>query len=333
MELLKFFIVDCENDVLSADEDDPGAPLRAWFGGPPEAMVLMQQQLYPPYNERPLSERVGFALDLDCQPYHAIRQDVLRTAIGRGPVEPSAYHVQNAYGETILTWIAGALGGHISQNRTMDVIGWRMLLRECVMAQADLCVLTTYADPSGQTALTRFIQGFVEDNTTIRALSLDLGYIVRLWAEELSNAGVDLLEYGRQEKQLHDANRIGKTVELYIGIDRGGETHFESEGEWRPWRFISFTYGPSLADWQAWGSNPRDEFAGEFWRKVEPVERIEERMPGSWIDDDEHLSENEAGEQRNDGVYRKFPLPTNQKESPMILEITYSHNPPLFLSL
>ena len=47
-------------------------------------------------------------------------------------------------------------------------------------------------------------------------------------------------------------------------------------------RVMAITYGPKADDWRIWLSNPRDEWAGEFWDMIDHPERA---MPGAWEED------------------------------------------------
>jgi hypothetical protein len=47
------------------------------------------------------------------------------------------------------------------------------------------------------------------------------------------------------------------------------------------WHLVGFTYGPSPDDWRFWGSDPTDEFAGDFWHMPENPWG---RMPGAWVE-------------------------------------------------
>ena len=92
---------------------------------------------------------------------------------------------------------------------------------------------------------------------------------MRIWLEDLQSCGVDLLEYGKKEKELH-----GHYTEVL------GDCRSYSNG--CTLRLVGFTYGASPEDWKVWFSEPTDEYAGDFWWLVEQPD--EKPMPGMWVD-------------------------------------------------
>lgn len=290
MELLRLFVVERESEYLDTWHNWEN-PICHSFTGPPEAITLMQGQMYPPFLERSLSERVCFALSLSHKLDFLLIPDALRTAIGHGSIDPSAFLIQHDDGHTLLTWIAEGLAMCIARKATAHLADWRALLAECVNAGADLHSIYTnwryyWHKPLLHSPLLRFTDMFLEQDTWA-----DIEAVIRLWVKELSNAGVDLLQYGRQEKRLHKDGSVTKVVLLPIS-----RISIRSTRKWtklNPERFgcvrlISFSYGASPQDWHVWYSDPRDEFSGEFWRMVEHSQRqcSKSQIPGSWINDD-----------------------------------------------
>ncbi|KAK2023773.1 hypothetical protein LX32DRAFT_130689 [Colletotrichum zoysiae] len=93
------------------------------------------------------------------------------------------------------------------------------------------------------------------------------------WITTLSNCGIDLLSYGRQEKRLYDE----------------GSTRYRRQ--FIPWDYssvtsrlllIGFTYGSRPEQWKLWWTWEYEDYAGEFWDLVES-QRF--KMPGSWVDE------------------------------------------------
>jgi hypothetical protein len=113
----------------------------------------------------------------------------------------------------------------------------------------------------------------------------------RVWLEQLSSAGVDLLQYGDREKRLnfHGSSEANNEY-LYSWRRKGGKT---TEDTMKPrlgifdevtedimkLRLSTFTYGPSPCDWQFWVTEVLDESFAEFWDMVDHPERA---MPGAW---------------------------------------------------
>jgi len=82
--------------------------------------------------------------------------------------------------------------------------------------------------------------------------------------------------------QLHNQQAVDKTFRYTFWptdsrtMTRQGAGIASAEATWD---LIGFSYGPSPGDWQFWGSQPTDVFAGDFWKMMESPW---ERMPGAW---------------------------------------------------
>ncbi|KAI8281148.1 hypothetical protein K4K59_008338 [Colletotrichum sp. SAR11_240] len=124
--------------------------------------------------------------------------------------------------------------------------------------------------------------------------------ILRQWLRDLESAGIDLLQYGRDEalklkftaphvKGAFDADAIlasRRHVRAQLrmreawmqGVDLD---HPRSDLYWLPVRIVGLDYGPQLRQWRLWWAPEFEVFAAEFWAGVE---RPREVMPGSWVD-------------------------------------------------
>ncbi|KAK2063253.1 hypothetical protein LY76DRAFT_230289 [Colletotrichum caudatum] len=126
--------------------------------------------------------------------------------------------------------------------------------------------------------------------------------VLKQWLRDLQSAGVDLLEYGRQEALVQkfacpevkgafdsDAITASRTVvrnemqeaskdSWMMSVDR---TFDKSDRYWNPIRITALDYGPEVDDWRVRWLVESEAFAGEFWRVVE-APRV--AMPGSWVD-------------------------------------------------
>jgi hypothetical protein len=102
---------------------------------------------------------------------------------------------------------------------------------------------------------------------------------VMTWIELLYDAGIDLSEYGRKEKEVH---RDGQ-VRTHLWFIRGGRGRgYLPYGKWFDMsnRFsIIFEYGPKPSDWQFWLIEEMDDWFLEFWDMLDHPERA---MPGAW---------------------------------------------------
>ncbi|RFU26959.1 hypothetical protein B7463_g9381, partial [Scytalidium lignicola] len=261
------------------------SPYTSGFSGPPEALNIMQQQLYPSYKDWSLQDRFKWSMNLDTWWVAGTTAAILKTAMGGGAIEPSAYHLYNQHNETLLFIIVRCLAVEHSAKRVDNVAGWGALLADAVRAEADLCKISTRFTTSvghpGDTPLFEFIFYYTRNYTEIKRHGYDFTLPVRLWATELKYCGVDLVSYGRRELSLLKGGFSENIFYVYVGLDRGSRGVQEGRGDYLPWRIINFKFGPSPSDWKVWTTNPVDEFAGEFWNLIE---RPEERMPGSWIE-------------------------------------------------
>ena len=243
-----------------------------------EALVWMQQEIYPPYFDRPLAERVESALHLSCISRGSFDPvDTFRRHICHGPLDPYAFHVRTESGMTILHWLADLLAYSYRENSPY----FRALLKEAVEAGASLSPIRQGRFGNRFTPLMLWIgrvifwKGYEHPNEMVN----DPSHWFRTWVQEFCQAGADLLEYGRLEKQLFDEGLLTQEYRICQ------PSHWESLPTRCPrWRLISFTYGPTPEEWHFWCSNPRDEMAGEFWNMVETLETS---MPGAWLDDDD----------------------------------------------
>lgn len=103
-----------------------------------------------------------------------------------------------------------------------------------------------------------------------------------MWLTILQECGIDLVEYGKQEKQWLDNKESGCDFRIFRDV-WWDDRHETPNGQFEV-RLISFKYGSSPGDWKLWWSEPTDELVGDFWREME----LEERslyIPGSWVED------------------------------------------------
>jgi hypothetical protein len=100
-----------------------------------------------------------------------------------------------------------------------------------------------------------------------------------LWLQRLQTAGIDLIEYGRKEKQSHLSQGVKREYSYYYSTRRSLRSGFLV-----PYRehLISFTYGPEPEDWDFWFAPTMDDSFVEFWGMVDHPERA---IPGAWEDE------------------------------------------------
>lgn len=108
----------------------------------------------------------------------------------------------------------------------------------------------------------------------------------RIWLNILYECGIDLLEYGKQEKQWLDEQERG----CGFGTYRDGLQDESVDNKFVNGCFeimlIGFKFGSQPEDWKLWWSEPTDELAGDFWREMDP-EAVTLCIPGSWVEDED----------------------------------------------
>jgi len=157
-----------------------------------------------------------------------------------------------------------------------ETSGWRLLTRELVTIGADIhAVSIARRWPTNGVPQTPFISLFEGldwlswNGSTPQIFQL----VATIWLEDLVASGVDLVEYGRKERETWDLSSISKDVPFFFdwGLDSNPEI----------WHIVNFDFGAAPSDWHIWWSEPTDVLAGEFWAMIE---NPEEMMPGSWIE-------------------------------------------------
>ncbi|WZH40328.1 hypothetical protein QYS62_001260 [Fusarium acuminatum] len=123
---------------------------------------------------------------------------------------------------------------------------------------------------------------------------------IHQWLEDLKVAGVDLLEYGVQERSrfrdmtlrgAFDSDAIvSSRVLIRETMARGSyDVNLSAaarerctENHWVPIRMIDLKFGEEVADWELLWAPEFEYMACEFWRLIEEESFI---MPGAWIED------------------------------------------------
>ncbi|KAM0440840.1 hypothetical protein ACHAPT_000141 [Fusarium lateritium] len=120
---------------------------------------------------------------------------------------------------------------------------------------------------------------------------------IHQWLQDLEAAGVDLLEYGKRERDLLrsglrgalDADAIAAsrtlTRESMARAAYGSKVQQAiregwNENHWVPIRAIDLKIGKSVEEWELLWAPEFEHMACEFWRLFEE----DERMPGAWVD-------------------------------------------------
>lgn len=104
---------------------------------------------------------------------------------------------------------------------------------------------------------------------------------VQMWLSILRELGIDLLEYGRQERQNLKDQENGYDFRMWRDVWHE-RSYLKTDNGMFEVRLISFEYGREPGDWKLWWSEPTDGLVGDFWREVEPEPLC---IPGSWDED------------------------------------------------
>lgn len=104
---------------------------------------------------------------------------------------------------------------------------------------------------------------------------------VQMWLNILQASGLDLVEYGKQERQRLKSQDNGGVFEIFRDVWHDRWSVHTTNGLFEV-RLIGFEYGSKPRSWRLWWSEPTDELVGDFWRVMEPEPL---RIPGSWDED------------------------------------------------
>lgn len=101
---------------------------------------------------------------------------------------------------------------------------------------------------------------------------------ILLWLQTLHDAGVDLVEYGRKEQEIHRAGVV--SLELSLNHLLIHECFFPGDLQLH---MVTFTYGASPWDWRFYFVDGFEDYFGEFWGMVDqPNQEGQCGMPGAW---------------------------------------------------
>ena len=88
---------------------------------------------------------------------------------------------------------------------------------------------------------------------------------------------------------IREMTLLGIDITTIIDIERKVHARHKMESSLRaiwsdhlPYEIIAVDCGLQANDWHLWLSNPRDEWAGEFWDMIDYPERA---IPGAWAED------------------------------------------------
>jgi hypothetical protein len=277
-------LISRSNHLLLENPADFG-PLAGVYGGSviPDCLELLLSNVFPPYSERPLPERVKnfFQFGIGIPETYPLW-------LGHGSLDEECLTVlSEVEARTLLGYIANACG------RRWTIEGasrWTDLLRTAVKAGA-----VDRAYQSGESVLFSFIRGLGGSwsydllSTNLHWSCLRLNKAVHGWLEVLVDVGIDLAQMGTREYDLFLEHRRELSIRFY------------RYPELRDVRVVGLSSGQSTDTWRIWLSNPLDGWAGDFWQLVEEGPSLS--VPGAWVDDEE---ENAAELRAEPGQFRSL---------------------------
>ncbi|KAK2599132.1 hypothetical protein QQS21_005393 [Conoideocrella luteorostrata] len=110
--------------------------------------------------------------------------------------------------------------------------------------------------------------------TRSRAWERNLTIPIHNFLEDVSRAGINLVEYGRKELSLLMSTESARSV-------RYAFTDYNSRWSTIGPYLVSMKYGPNPEDWEYIWDYMVEEFAGDFW---EMVDNPPLAIPGGWVD-------------------------------------------------
>ncbi|MCJ1392948.1 hypothetical protein MMC18_005820 [Xylographa bjoerkii] len=257
--------LDTSRLLLSKAEIDVDFPRD--YQGVKEGFTLRQRYCNPQYYETALGKRADYATAFKAS-YYLDGPALFKIALAHNHIPQLAVHIRNG-GETLLYTGAEAVG-QASGSALDRLEGWRRILREQISLGADLYALTS---ESCNTPFIRLYTGVVDqmgkdDHDSLLS-------VLKIWLRDLRKNGVDLYEYGKREKKLHENGFAGKDFKNSIYPPKR-------------WKLESFTYGSLPNDWHL-----HVECLGEAIEEVPYIEPFLDTkqisdpstsIPGSWVE-------------------------------------------------
>jgi hypothetical protein len=258
------------------------------------------KQIYPPYYDLPLKERLRVAGSIFPNRYDAAES--LRIAFTPGGFAKESLIYTDMCGSTFLHYVTAKFARHCCQYISSfdksshhgpiyrDVNdpnnSWRRLIKEIIMAGAFLHAVNI----SKRSVLGNIIDAACWSSSDCpKNFFTTILQVIRIWLFDLQEAGIDLVCYGADEKALHLGGIVHNRFRSYL-YACGDLIYID---------LIAFTYGPRPEDWQFYFSEPMDFLVGEFWAVIEATacqdgldlveaaachDEFDLPVPGSWIE-------------------------------------------------
>ncbi|KAE9367098.1 hypothetical protein N431DRAFT_418216 [Stipitochalara longipes BDJ] len=243
------------------------------------------------HQNRSLEQCVLFALKI-CSPRARSMSRLVRMIIDGREINRHMCGIQErGTNMTLLHFTARNLGLYFSSkyyargSLLEDVQHLCALIRDLIRGGSDMHAITWLNFTPLLEVLTNHISEWSKYMETLR-LYPENNNPTYIWLKELHNSGLDLEQYGREEKRRLFSRRVSREWVCY---------EFNYREKVRPrcrLRLLNLTYGPEPSDWVFWIVPVMEPYFAEFWDMVDHPERA---MPGAWEDgyiyDDWHYYE------------------------------------------
>ncbi|CZR69637.1 uncharacterized protein PAC_19537 [Phialocephala subalpina] len=284
-----------EEDIFDTSNNDINT--RCFFYGRKEVLVWLITQCdgYLHTTEEHVQLAINIARNTQHNAPALVRAALAETAIG------TALQFKDANNITLLHRTASRLGGFAyevqqwekhtkyldegfesPQNPLEKELfsrnGWRSLLRDLNLKNNDVHSISNLG-------LTPMLTGFstligLWDGSSSKAVEA-LFKFLQVWLMDLQETGIDILAYGKEERQLCISGLLHKDFHRYQikwKTGRCTKTSKAANQSYGALRLIAFEPSKFPSDWKLWWSEPSDEFVGDFWNMCERSPT----MPGSW---------------------------------------------------
>jgi hypothetical protein len=255
------------------------------FRGDAETFAWLLQASNLTYQQQSLEECVLFTLKICSVKVQPDMAGLVRTILKGREIDEYVCSVRDQFQSTLLHYSAWNLGEVLSG--TFDEQGARLedilqLIRDLVKGGSELHAHTTFGTP-----MLHALRGYLEYsppnlfiyNECSNGISRKAPPMpLRTWLKQLKSSGVDLVEYGKEEKKY-----IFECIfECPYEIQEYGYWEIERRKRWQIFRLvrlINFTYGPEPDDWEFWFAPVMKDYFMDFWDMIDHPERA---MPGAW---------------------------------------------------
>lgn len=302
---------DCRKFVGQFDEDDLVTyALLTSYQGPADDFLILRRSVWPDsrfYHPDFLAHRMYIAAGIACNLNNTwVDPAMCRSVLGLDnyiPLNSLDLGVRDECGLTLMHGLAQKVG---EANERGNAREWHNLIRDVVKYVPDIRDLSQcgYFEMSSEgvwqtmtpllmlvrqalsARMSPFRHHVAISSTQSAAVLAGCEKSIFAWLSDLYDGGIDLLLYGRNEKQhFRDPSCLPEGVtNAYFSMSY--EHIWLGKPVYRYHvRLINFHYGRLPTDWRFWWSEPSDEFAGDFWCLVESdSQEAAMSVPGAWVD-------------------------------------------------